>query len=863
MKITKNKTIATLIALILTLTITIPLTALPMVNAHSPPWNVPTYAYIAVTPNPIGVGQQALVVYWMSQLPPTATGDTGYRWQNLKIEITKPDGSKQTMGPYTSDPVGGGFASFTPDQEGTYTFDFSFPEQVLTLYNPQNGLPGRDSANINDTYLASSASTTLTVQQEVIPNPRVYPLPTEYWTRPIEGQNTEWYALGSHWLGGSHLGGYNDLWQRDGIAPNSPHIMWTRPIEFGGVVGGTTGVDETGFYSGGAYEGRMTSAMVISGKLYFQQPLNHANGQTAPGSEYICLDLRTGEKEWSSTDIAGSTIKGQLFNYESMNQHGVVGGTIWKVSGTTWIGFDAFTGKWIYNLTSVPTGFEVYTKAGEIVRYVLNYNTNTKSGSLALWNNTAEHQGLHGALGSDTSGYQWRPAGKNVNMSQAYTWNVTISADIVGSSAPTIVKVIPGDLILGRSSTFTRTAGTPDPFSMWAISDKPETRGQLLWKKNYPAPAGNVSQQLPDGVPIDTVNRVFFMAQTETIKWLGYSLDTGDLLWGPVGDTSAPYEYYGGGFGGGPEGFPAYGNIYTQSYGGDIQCIAGNNGTLLWRYNNTQSGSETPWGLRPIFIAAIADGKVYAFNNEHSPNYPLYKGHQIYCLNASTGEEIYTMLSWAGQIGGAGTSSSVVADGFLAYYNYYDNRVYSVGKGPSSTTISASPKVSVYGNSVLVEGSVIDTASGTKQDEQAARFPNGVPAVADENMNVWMEYVYMQKPKPDNVKGVEVVVSVLDPNNNYYEVGRTTSDASGMFKLMFTPEVPGEYSVTARFEGSESYWPSQAQTGIGVSDAPTPSSQPETAIPDNTSIVIGAAVAIIIAIAIVGAVLALMIRKRP
>jgi hypothetical protein len=214
-------------------------------------------------------------------------------------------------------------------------------------------------------------------------------------------------------------------------------------------------------------------------------------------------------------------------------------------------------------------------------------------------------------------------------------------------------------------------------------------------------------------------------------------------------------------------------------------------------------------------------------------------------------------------MGSGFTGAGSVADGYLVYLNTYDMQIYSVGKGPSSTSISASPKVSVYGSSVLVEGSVIDTASGTKQDEQAARFPNGVPAVADENMNAWMEYVYMQKPKPENVKGVEVVVSVLDPNNNFYEVGRTTSDASGMFKLMFTPEVPGEYSVTARFEGSESYWPSQAQTSIGVSDAPTPSSQPETVIPDNTSTIIGAAVAIIVAIAIVGAVLALMIRKRP
>jgi hypothetical protein len=872
MKITKNKTMATLIVLLLTLTIAVPLTALPIVNAHTPPWKIPTFAYIAVSPDPVGVGQQVLIVFWMSQLPPTATGVSGGRWQNLMIEVTKPDGTTQTLGPYISDPVGGAYASFTPDQIGTYTFNFSFPEQVLGLYNPQNGIRGQDSPFLNDTYLASSAKTTLTVQQDPIPSPRVYPLPTEYWTRPIEGQNTQWTTLGSNWLGGSHLGGYYDLWQKDGIAPNSPHIMWRKSIEFGGIVGGTTGVPETGFYSGGAYEGRMVNAMIISGNLYFQLPLNHADGQRSSGAGYICMDLRTGEQKWISDAIgvpyigvfdanARPTIKGQLYDYESLNQHGVVGGTIWEVRGTTWIAYDAYTGKWIFNETDVPNGFEVYTQAGEMVRYVLNYNGVSRSGWMALWNNTAEHQGLHGGLGDDTNAYQWRPMGKSVNMSKAYSWNVSISADLSGNSAPAIIRVIPGDVILGRSSTFSRTAGTPDPYTLWAISDKPESRGQLLWKKSYQAPAENLSRQLPDGIPVDTVNRVLFMSDTETMQWLGYSIDDGSLLWGPVGEDFRAYQYYGGGYGGGQEGFPAYGNLYTQTYGGEIHCYSGKDGTLLWKYNNTNSGSETPWGLRPIFIAAIADGKVYAFNNEHSPNYPLYKGHKIYCLNASTGEEIYTMLSWAGQIGGPGTSSSVVADGFLVYYNYYDNSVYSVGKGPSATSVTASPKVSVYGSSVLVEGTVIDTASGTKQDEQAARFPNGVPAVSDASMSQWMEYVYMQKPKPTNVTGVPVNFDVIDSNGNFRQIGSTTSDADGFYSFNWTPDIEGKYTVIATFQGSESYWPSHAETAFVVNAAtPTPTSQPAVTLPPTEMYFAISTAIIVAAIVIVGL---LLLRKRP
>jgi hypothetical protein len=190
-------------------------------------------------------------------------------------------------------------------------------------------------------------------------------------------------------------------------------------------------------------------------------------------------------------------------------------------------------------------------------------------------------------------------------------------------------------------------------------------------------------------------------------------------------------------------------------------------------------------------------------------------------------------------------------------------KVYCVGKGPSATTVMASPKISAHGSNVLVEGTVTDIAAGTKQHEQAARFPHGVPAVSDASMGEWMEYVYMQKPRPTEVTGVEVVVYVLDPNNNYYGVGTTTADEDGFFSLEFKPEVPGKYTVIAAFEGSESYWSSQAKTAISVEEAPE---SPPEATPPPESIAdiyfVPAVIGIIIAIAVVGAVLALMLRKR-
>ena len=58
-------------------------------------------------------------------------------------------------------------------------------------------------------------------------------------------------------------------------------------------------------------------------------------------------------------------------------------------------------------------------------------------------------------------------------MSKAYSWNVSITADLSGLAAPSIVKIIPGDLVLGTSTTYNARFGTSNPYTIWAISDKP------------------------------------------------------------------------------------------------------------------------------------------------------------------------------------------------------------------------------------------------------------------------------------------------------------------------------------------------------------------------------------------------------
>jgi hypothetical protein len=122
----------------------------------------------------------------------------------------------------------------------------------------------------------------------------------------------------------------------------------------------------------------------------------------------------------------------------------------------------------------------------------------------------------------------------------------------------------------------------------------------------------------------------------------------------------------------------------------------------------------------------------------------------------------------------------------------------------------------------------------------------------------------MQKPFPVNVTGVEVVLSVLDPNNNYYDVGKTTSDATGNFVCEFTPEVPRLCSVIATFAGSKAYYGSFAETYLKVNEAPvaTPEFTPTPAsVADMYFLPVSAGM--IVAIIIVLALLVLLLlRKR-
>jgi hypothetical protein len=149
---------------------------IPATDAHLPVWQIPTFAYVQPVINPVGVGQNTFIYMWIDKTFGTDTALTNdWRFHNYKLTITAPDGTIETKTwDIVWDTTSSQSYSFAPNQVGTYQFKFEFPGQAYTQYsyNPA-------SAFVNDTYLPSSATATLTVQEEAVPYLPDTPLPTE------------------------------------------------------------------------------------------------------------------------------------------------------------------------------------------------------------------------------------------------------------------------------------------------------------------------------------------------------------------------------------------------------------------------------------------------------------------------------------------------------------------------------------------------------------------------------------------------------------------------------------------------------------------------------------------------------------
>jgi hypothetical protein len=947
----KNKTLAITIVILMTISMAASTSLIPQVSAHNPGYQIPTFAYISAHPDPIGVGQTVNVFMWLNQIFGVGIGDANsyallsnnYRFHNYNFTIVAPDGTvKTTIFDTVQDTTSNQITSFTPDQTGTYTLMFNFPGQTYTV---SNGNP--NSPVVNDTYLPSSATTTLTVQSEQIPSGiGSSPLPPAYWTRPIYGENTDWWTISSNWLGagsavnpavgsgavsafstGPPQNSWGAIMSRnpgDAIGSLTSHVVWTKSIQSGGVVGGNAFYDGgaypgngqgVGYYEGTAYEQRFVNPIIMDGILYYMAPL----GFDAPSyGPLTALNLATGQVVWTSNTLPAPSF-GYIENLWSPDEHGTFPPILICPSGTTWMMVDGFTGTNLFNVTGVPTGYVAAGPSGEQLRYVLQNKGTTANPNwyLAEWNSSRIWQfdinPFTGAgsvspaiINQSTAnalvtifpatnqaatpypvltvqaniGFNTSIAGTLLNSTQypsecTYDWNVSIpQLNNPGGPTPSVIAGMYNNVLLTLNGSLPASpgsftgAGAYTPYTYMAFNLNPNAGqiGAYKWINTLQPVPGNVTVYYAG---VDPTTNVFIEENYETLNWVGYSLTTGQKIWGPTPAMEA-LDYYGQTAPNEFCGQIAFGNLYTSAFGGTVYCYNDSTGQLEWTYgnsntpgNSTLAGFNTPYGDYPTFIQAVgSNGVIYLVTTEHTVIDPIYKDAKARAINATTGAEIWTISDYTSEF----TSMSyVIADGMTTFFNGYDGQIYTLGRGPSQTTVTAPNAGLDSGQSVVIRGSVTDISVGTKQTQQAADFPNGIPVAADAIMGDWMGYVYQQQPLPSNFTGVQVTINVIDSNGNFRNIGTTTTDSTGAYSLRWTPDITGKYTVVASFAGTNAYWPSSSETTFAVDPAaptPTPSPIAQQSVADQYFI--PAIAGLFVAIIVVGATMALLLlRKRP
>ena len=820
-----------------------------------------TYAFLVVNPNPAGVGQQVYVFMFLSNLQASAGGTGGARFHSFTCTITKPDGTTETRGPYTADPVSSTYFTYTPQAVGNYSLVMNYPgEETPFTIGPGGTSP--------DTIFSASQSArvTLTVQQNPLPVLTGNPAPSSYWTTPVNGQNWFWgQPEMNNWLMPAWDSTNRQFDQGSAIvpvgsAPDSAHVLWTRALTFGGLIGGE--FTNAQFGDGRSYEQFFKPPVIISGRLYYNsigagEPVTQVNY-----SSIVCVSMKDGSTVFT---IPNATLSfGQIYNFVSPNQAGGLA-YLWETRSlagvpTTWRMFDAWTGQYMLSIQNVPSGtvlldntFYGQSKTGP--GDILVYNVGP-TGLLTIWNSSKTIPTLANyANGTSigTNAWQWRPVNVLGDVLNAvgnstffmYSFNnyttpvnpvtnlqipgqnfSSISTD--GRQLITQLQDFPiggsvlqvgydNELIVANSSSLAGTIFAQGNVRTFCGYD--QTSGAKLW--------GPTTIDFASKVPPNAtlyVSSVIGYAQRQVAagdilpiwcKEVGsfycWNIRTGQFLWGPTASATNK------------NGFALYnweckmvtpdGYLYNWGFDGELHAYNLTTGASLWSFSTGNAGLNTPYGTWPIYNGmTLMDGKLYFQTSDHGNGVtPLYEGESLYCLDYKTGQQLWNMTGWWEQAG--------ISNGHYVTHNCYDNQIYDIAKGPSSVTVSVTPSIQNHGSMVMIQGTVNDISPGAIQLIADGKF-NVVPLVSDVDQGRFMNYLYQQQQKPTDAKGVLVHLTAMAPDGSTKDLGYVTSDLSGHYALTWTPDQIGTYTVTAAFEGSNSYWPSSAETSIGMQNAP-------------------------------------------
>ena len=581
MKSTKNKLA---LALLVIFAISI-VTSIPLINQAQAATTQKTYAISDAIPSTIGLGEQTLLKCGITE----ALATQAYGWSGITITVTKPDGTTETLGPFTTDSTGSTYSLYTPTQLGRYNITTNFPQQEM----PVNTTSAERGATIpkGTIMLASTESSYFTVTEQLSSMYPGHSLPTEYWSRPIDPQLREWYSISGNWVArpDNSLALYNEE------APETAHVLWANPLTTGGLAGGLYGEDliPSTSETGDAYEGKFPGSVVLNGVLYYQR--TDSRRELAPA--IMAIDLHTGE-EWMFRNNTVLSF-GQVFWFDSYNYDGVFT-YIWSVSGSTWTAYDPFTGNQQMQITNVPSGTRTYGPNGEILIYQIDY----RNGWMALWNST--DCGLQNAIigtpdygswgntahGTAKPNNNYGHLGLNGSDPRCYSWNVTIPKDLSGFATGT--KIYVEDRIVGLYVNQTKVR-------VWALNIE-NLRGATQTTELY--------DQWWDP-PTEWYNGTNTMAYTGASNWVtddtygdgviavwdkelrthyGFSVTTGQYLWAT--DSEIYLDSYGWGSMEHTWYF-AYGKLYSVGVGGILYAYDLKTGETAWTYAMTDPYRRT------------------------------------------------------------------------------------------------------------------------------------------------------------------------------------------------------------------------------------------------------------------------------
>jgi hypothetical protein len=344
--------------------------ALPAATAQEEPIRTTPFAYVNAMPDRVGVNQQVLIHFGIHL--PTLWPQFG--WDGLTVEVQKPDGSNETLGPLSTDTTGGAGVNLVCDQLGTWRIRTHFPEQ--TAEAPTRGFP--TGTIIQEAY---SDWFEITVTEEPANEYPGHQLPTEYWSRPINAQFWSWTEITGNWLAFDRptIEAPYHIPVRPGnsLAPETGHILWSKPL-FGGAfsaLGGGLSSVETGVHAvedGDAYEGLFTPPVIMDGVIYFNK--YKADGGSNVEQVVVAADLRTGEVIWERNWDNKRLAFGQSFFFDGYNYHAVFQYLI-ATQGSTWYFYEPTDGRLVMTYANVPGGGNserMFGPNGEIIIYTID-----------------------------------------------------------------------------------------------------------------------------------------------------------------------------------------------------------------------------------------------------------------------------------------------------------------------------------------------------------------------------------------------------------------------------------------------------------------------------------------------------------